>query len=176
MNNCKNIFYECTHLVEKFDNFFQSKDESGYFCDHKIKDLGSLKLCLSQLYNKQMNDFFFVFYIVEVNDARKNIDFNSHYWKNDPSIKRMVKVSGNLQSIGIMSYLGKENDELDLPFISQIEIKDDNEFGMFHTRNRTNPISANKIIEDIKMLKIGNFFQNVENDIIVKKKIIKTRI
>ena len=162
MDNCRAVFNECSYLVDKYDDKYRSVDEGGYIVETMIKDLGNIKLCLSELFMNGVSEFFYVFYIVETSDLKRKIDFLDNFWKRTSPIKKMIKISGNFQSIVITSYLSCDGIDIEHTPINRILIHSDKEMATNYslTTGTSSLISVDNIINSIETLDINKFFSN----------------
>ena len=160
MNNCRAIFNECSYLVDKCDDNYHLTDDGRYILETRTKDLGNIKMCLSELFMNNASEFFYVFYIVETKDSKSKIDFQDNFWKKIFPIKKMIKVSGDFQSSVITSYLGYDGIDIEHTPINRILIHNDKENAINYslTSGTSSLIAVDNILNSIETLDINKFF------------------
>ena len=159
MKNFRYIYNECTYLVEKCDKNEKSVNDYGYTYKSRIKDLGEKKVELNELVDKDNNTEFFSCKIVEVDDPTKKIDFENPFYFNEPFFNRMVKISGDKDSIVITSSLKKNEIITDLVDTSRIVIKGENDYAEeWLLYDLPCQVNIDNIISAIENLNVDRFF------------------
>lgn len=155
----KNIIESCERVINNYDWYNKSVDAGNRSVETKIKDLGKHKLCYSQLTYPDSSDYFSVLYFVEVNNPSKRIDFDHYYWRNDPAISRVIKVSCDESGVVINSSKKEDNDKHSFIDINRIIIEKNKEYGaQYLTSEFPTPVSIAEICSAIETLNIERFF------------------
>ena len=166
------ILQKCKNLLNKYDNFDISKDSGGYTVRSKMKDFGRQKLLLSELRGRNSSDYFYVLYIVETNSPYDSIDFKDNYWKCNSSIKRILKVSGDINSTTITAS-DKTNEIGQNYLVKNIIIIKDNDMMQYLSNKNVSTIDNENVISSLESLNINSFFNGFsEYKEIIKKKIL----
>ena len=95
MSSLSNVYSDLLTLTNENDYNYHEEDKSGYSQETKIKRAGDTPMCFTEI-RKAYDDYrFFVFYMTDIHDKSKKVNFLTYRWKDNPNIRRYVKVSGN---------------------------------------------------------------------------------
>ena len=98
MSRITDVYSDLLNLTGNSEYSYNEEDKSGYSQETRIKRDGDIPMCFTEIKKAYANYRFFVFYMPELHDTSRKVNFLTYHWKDDPNIRRYVKVSGNSEN------------------------------------------------------------------------------
>ena len=167
MDNFSLFYATCDRFVNKPTYRDTSTDEALATADIKVLDEGFIKLCFKQLIDKPNNIFFFIFFIVQSSNPGR-LNFVNNYWENDPSIERIISVSGDFGSSVHVAMKKAVPDDFQKQYMTtrRVIVSPTSQDAVLYSSNDPpDTVSVNKVLSLLESLDINGLFSGSLKDI-----------